>query len=339
MDIIRDARFFDAEWVPNPEVVRHRNQEMNQISTALQSVEEYESGGEVFLFGPSGSGKTCIARVALDKMRQEVPDVQTQYINCWRDYTSFRTLYRILEGIGETMDIHRQSTPTDELIDRIHEYDERPYVVILDEVDQLQDKNILYDLYRAPMITMIPIANREEDLFAQLDERLLSRLRGAQQVHLNRYGLEELTAILDERAKHGLRGDVIDEDRLEYISNAVAGDARVGINILGNAAQRAETGEHEQITENDIQNVITESRVEIREKHIDKLTPHQKTLHDILQKEGELTASELYSEYESEVDDPKTERTMRNYLAKMERYDLVIRKGEKRGRTYRLKSN
>jgi len=51
--------------------------------------------------------------------------------------TRFRTLYQILDDIGRTIDIHRQSTPHDELIDRLQQYNESRTVVILDEADQL----------------------------------------------------------------------------------------------------------------------------------------------------------------------------------------------------------
>jgi hypothetical protein len=43
----------------------------------------------------------------------------------------------------------------------------------------------------------------------------------------------------------------------------------------------------------------------------------------------------LYERYCEEVDEPKTKRTMRNYLTKMCQYNLIVADGENRGRTYR----
>jgi Cdc6-like AAA superfamily ATPase len=83
----------------------------------------------------------------------------------------------VLEGIDRTVDIHRQSTPKGVLLDRIRDYNGPPYVVILDEVDQLEDKSLLYDLYRIRNLTMILIANQEEELFSEIGNRLTSRLR------------------------------------------------------------------------------------------------------------------------------------------------------------------
>jgi hypothetical protein len=105
--------------------------------------------------------------------------VNYQYVNCWEDYNRFKTLYSILEGINKTIDIHRQSTPKDVLLDRLRDYTGSPYVVILDEVDQLQDRRLLYDLYRVQNLTMILIANNDTEVFSGVDDRLSSRLTTA----------------------------------------------------------------------------------------------------------------------------------------------------------------
>jgi len=122
--------------------------------------------------------------------------VEYQYINCWQNFSEFRTLYRILEGLGKTVDIHRQSTPRDELFERLRTYDGPPCVVILDEADQLEDKRLLYTLHELPQFSMLLIANRERDLFANADERLTSRLTGCERVRFDRYDSEELAVTL-----------------------------------------------------------------------------------------------------------------------------------------------
>jgi hypothetical protein len=50
-------------------------------------------------------------------------DVEATYVNCWRNYTQVRTQYQILNDIGATIDIHRQSAPHDELIERHQQYE------------------------------------------------------------------------------------------------------------------------------------------------------------------------------------------------------------------------
>lgn len=137
--MIRDARVLRSAFVPS-EVI-HRDGEVNHHASVLDPITQGEPADPVLLTGPSGAGKTCLARFVTDKLQQETLDVTVQYVNCWQAYSPFRTIYHILDGLGKTLNIHRQSTPKDELVARLREYDGAPCVVILDEVDQLEDKS------------------------------------------------------------------------------------------------------------------------------------------------------------------------------------------------------
>lgn len=331
--MIRDARVLRAEFVPKELV--HRDPEANALSNALDPITQDEPAETAFLFGPSGTGKTCLARFMLDRLRQEVIEIEHQYVNCWQDYTRFRTLYRILEGIGQTLDIHRQSTPKDVLLERLRQYDGPPYVVILDEVDQLEAMDVLYDLYTLRNISMILIANREEDLFARIDERLSSRLMTSTRIRFDKYDDDELVAILEGRVERGLITDAVTRSQLTQIADAAAGDARVAIGILRNAAQHAARNSADKITREDITESIPNARSEIQQQTVEKLTSHQKQLYEIITDRGSIAPGDLYETYCDKVEDPKTKRTVRNHLSKMCQYNLVVADGENRGRTYR----
>ena len=333
--MIRDARVLQPEFVPRE--VEHRNAEVNVLSNALRPIMDGQPGETTLLLGPSGAGKTCVARYTVERLRENVLDINTQYVNCWQDYTRFRVLYQILDGVGRTVDVHRQSTPKDELLDRVQAYDGPQYVVVLDEVDQLEEKSVLYDLYRARNISLILIANREEELFAQLDDRLTSRFHSSERVQFDKYRLDELVSILDARVRWALSEDVIGKQELALVADAAAGDARIAIGILRNAARRATQGNHDAISTEVVDEAIPEGRREVRQKAVEQLHPHQRALYEILDERGESNPGELYDAYESEVDEPKTRRTVRNYLSKMTHYGLVAAEGEKRARTYRLR--
>ncbi|WP_273837121.1 Cdc6/Cdc18 family protein [Halococcus sp. PRR34] len=332
--MIQDARVLQDEFIPKE--VEHRDQEMNTLAGALDPVTRNEPAETVFLFGPSGSGKTCLARFALDRLREAVIDLNHQYVNCWQDYTRFRALYRILEAIGPTTDIHRQSTPTDALLERLHNYDGPEFVVILDEVDQLHDDDLLYDLYRTAGISMILIANREEELFAQLDNRLVSRLHASRRIRFEKYELDELVAILEDRVRWGLAEDALTRDQLACIADAAAGDARVAIGILRSAARQAEEADVEEIDFDTLHDAIPEGKREVQQKNIKQLTPHQRELYEIVRKHEAISPGELYDHYRERVEDPKTDRTVRNHLSKLAHYNLLEKTGDGRGRTYKL---
>jgi len=334
--MITDARVLQPEFVPND--VKHRSAEVSHLSDTLRPIVDGERAANSLLYGPSGAGKTCIAQFTIEQLRENVVDLNHQYVNCWEDHTRFKTLYRLLDGIDSTYDIHRQSTPKDVLLERLREHDGPPYIVILDEVDQLQDKSLLYDLHRIRNITMVLIANREEDVFSTLDERLNSRLQSCPRIKFGQYSISQLVTILEDRARWGLQPDAIGGQQLELIADYAAGDARVAIGIFRNAARVARQNGDDQITVEVIDGVVSETKSEIRQKTTDKLTHHQQVLYDTIKEAGEIGAGDLYDAYCEAVDDPKTRRTMRNHLSKLEQYNLISASGNTKGRTYQTHS-
>ncbi len=318
-----------------PKEIRHRDREIDSIATALQPILHGEPADDVFLHGPTGVGKTCIARYSMEQLKMEAA-VDTQYVNCWNDYTRYRVLYKLLEGVGRTVDIHRSSTPRDVLLDRIQDA-EGPYVAVLDEVDQLEDPSVLYDLYTIPHVTVLMIANDHQGFLNSVDDRLESRLTVCRDIKFEPYTVDALVAILEDRVRKGLYPDAVSDRQLERIADAAAGDARVAIGALRVAARTAEDRGLDEITPEVVEDAIPDARKQIRSKTLDSLTEHQMVLYDIVEEHGEADPGVLYEEYESRVDSPKTRRTLRNYLAKMVQYDLLEAEGEGRGRSYRLK--
>lgn len=102
-------------------------------------------------------------------------------------------------------------------------------VVILDEVDQLDDEDLLYDLFRTDGVSLMFIANRREDVFGDLDDRLQSWLITSQIVEFDPYTVAELVDILCVRADRGLDPGAVRASELRAIGERAQGDARVGI--------------------------------------------------------------------------------------------------------------
>ncbi len=107
--MITDARVLQQEFIPKE--VQHRENEVNNLSSILRPVTDNETVEPTLLYCPTGAEKTCIAQFLLEELRRNVVDLNTQYVNCWDHCTRFKILYQLLDEIGRTLDIHRQSTP------------------------------------------------------------------------------------------------------------------------------------------------------------------------------------------------------------------------------------
>lgn len=330
--VISNIQPLRAEFVPKD--VRHRDGEVDALTSTLAPLLDGRRTESAVLDGPSGTGKTCIARHVTDRLQREA-DVDVRYVNCWETHTRFKTLQRLLEGLGRGYDVHRQSTPRDELLDRLREARERPYVAGLDEVDQLVEKGVLYDLHRTRGLLLVLVATSEEELFAALDERVASRLTAATRIHFDRYGSDELVGILEDRVRWDLREDAVAREQLRWIADASVGDARVAIGTLRTAAQTAETRGLDRVTDAVLREAAPDARAEIRRRSLEKLTPHQRVVYEIVAGGEGIDPDALYDAYCERVDDPVTHRTVRSYLRKMRRYNLVRAEGRGRARIYR----
>ncbi|MEA5387256.1 orc1/cdc6 family replication initiation protein [Haloarculaceae archaeon H-GB11] len=213
-------------------------------------------------------------------------------------------------------------------------------MVVLDEVDQLDNLDLLHDLYRMSHVYPIMICNEEMDLFSRFDSRSVSRWGVGQRIRCSSYSLEETRNILMVRAMHGLEPAAMADGVLERIADGVAGDARLAIESLKNAAMAAFEQDYDVITADLVPEAVDDARDDVREATLSSLNRHQRILYEILAEfDEELSMSELDGEYHMRVSNPKSTRTLRRYLQKMEHYNLVAISGAKRGQKYSLRQS
>jgi orc1/cdc6 family replication initiation protein len=336
--MICDARVFRHDF--RPKDLQHRHDTLRRLSSHLEPVTSSRPVDPISLFGPTGVGKTVAAKVILDQLRGAVLDLDATRVNCWSDHSRFDVLHKLLEETGApTHDLRRDRTPREDMLHRFQEHVDGQCVVVLDEVDQLDDEDLLYDLFRTDGVSLVFIANRREDVFGDLDDRLQSRLLTTQIVEFDPYSVAELVDILRVRADRGLDPGAVGASELQAIGERAQGDARVAIQALKNAADSARQRGAEAIGADDIEDAVAAARQEIRQKTKSNLTRHQRVLYELIREAGELRASELHEAYEEAVEEPRTRRQRRNYLSKLEHYHLVESEGETRWKTYRVVGN
>ena len=81
-----------------------------------------------------------------------------------------------------------------------------------------------------------------------------------------------------------------------------------------------------------------EIRLEGRDEVVASLPEHQRVVYKIVEDYGQIRPKELYEEYEEQVGDPMTDRTVRNHLKKLAGYGLIEAEGRSRDRVYRVSS-
>ncbi len=335
--IIKNAEILREEFLP--ENIFHRENQIRIIERNLSPILKDQSGFNTIIFGPPGTGKTCSSKYVVRELLRNTTKLFTAYVNCWIHYSSFKALYKILEQSSNFLTISRKGTGTEELLEKLSSLlKSRKGVIILDEVDQLEDDRLLYDLIEIKNLSLILIANKDTFLY-EYDPRIQSRLISCDRIKYSKYSVEELVDILKDRARLSLMPGVISQENLTEIAKNSLGDARISISILKISAQDAEEKNQNKITLENIANSLKKATLENKRKNISKLNKHQRILYQIIEQNKKISSKELYEKYYSKMTEEKVvDRTIRKYLAKLEHYNLISSEGNGRWRKYILKN-
>jgi len=333
--IIEDARVLTADYLPNRMV--HRDNERQQIARNLEPILEGQPPLDMLLYGPPGTGKTAMANYVIKQLHKHSSELESSTIDCFSQPSRFELFYNLVRDTGEF--VTRDGTSTEALIDKFEEKARRrPIVVVVDEIDQLTNEEVLFELSRFRDVGLIMISNRR-DVFAHLDDRVRSRFSERDELKFSPYSNDEMSDILNDRREYGLKPEAASDKVLEAIAERSAGDARVAIGSLRIAAQKSENQDLEEIKMEVVENSMEDAIEEEQSLSLEKLNRHQRAMYDILKEENkDMKSGELFEQYREEVEDPVVKRTLRRYLKKMEDYGLIKSKGKKRGRKYSLTS-
>jgi len=285
--VIHDLDPLTEEFIP--ESILHRTTQRSLIEDTLEPLLKGYKPRPLLLFGPAGTGKTSIATSIAEELGDESGNLKTAYVNCWVDYSKFRILYSIVQQIASPLLIHRKGTPTDELVERFeHALNSSRCIVVLDEVDQMKDKDALYVLARAG-VGLVFIADTEGALL-DANMRTRSRLGPLRMVGFKAYSVDEMVAILGIRVKHALYADVVESEQLRTIAISANGDARRAIETLRFAAEEAQRRGRNAISDSDIAQAIPQAKKGSNDRGISKLNMHQRVLYAIVQEAKGLLA-------------------------------------------------
>jgi Cdc6-like AAA superfamily ATPase len=313
-------RVLDEETVPERDLVVHRRDELDRV---METIRPTGTGPSdlTYLIGPTGTGKTMLAKLTFKLLAEDgkMPAHEWAYINCWSHDERTKILYETVDSLVDKP-VHR-NTSHSTLVDHLEPDTESPRYVILDEADQLHDKAVLYDLHEISNLNLILIANREDDLFAGMENRLQSRLTVGRRIECEEYSAQQIAAILQKRAEHvmGNPGRSYTERQLDVIASNVDGDARVAIRTLRVAIEDSDGG----IDDGAIEKALPKARDQLRQKSRGQLDDHQLTVLEIVEEHEPIATTPVFEHYKDRVDDTRTKRTIRTYLSKLEQYNHV----------------
>ncbi|MFC2143787.1 Cdc6/Cdc18 family protein [Candidatus Aenigmatarchaeota archaeon] len=334
--IIRDLNVLTEQFIPSR--VIHRDGQLKLIRDDLKPILNEMNARNIFLHGRPGTGKTCMARYVVSELKEQAP-ILTSYINCWECRSRFKILFNLLQDFGLKLSVHRRGQPTDELLEMLrNKIKDQHCVVILDEVDQLEDSKILYDLTNIPRISMILIANSETALHS-IEPRIRSRLMSSDRIEFPSYNDSEILDILKDRVGWGLVPDTIKNQQLESIANACGGDARIAINTLRIVSEDAENQDVTSISDQFINKAISNITTK-KQKRLEELNSHEKIIVDILRDNKNLETGELFRRFQELTEkqgiEKVVDRTFRKYMDTLVKHGFVTSSGEARWRTYTL---
>ncbi|KYK28629.1 MAG: cell division control protein Cdc6 [Candidatus Proteinoplasmatales archaeon SG8-5] len=266
-----------------PEKLLHRDAQIDQIASILSTALKGERPSNILIFGKTGTGKTATAKYIgkeITKATHDLPtpfkDIRYIYINC----EVVDTQYGVLQNIGNRFieDFDERIPPTGWSTERVYnilweKIDNSPkvVVVVLDEIDRFVYKSGDDTLYHLTKINddldnaKISIIGISNDLkFTELlDPRVRSRLSD-EKIVFPPYDADQLKDILWQRAGMAFEDGIIDESVISLCAAVEAhehGDARRALDLLRVAAETAERGRDDNISEQHV--VKAKNKIEL----------------------------------------------------------------------------
>ncbi len=272
--LFKNMEVFDLDYVPDN--FAHRDQEIQTLASYIKPALRGSRPVCAFITGIPATGKTTAVR----KLSEEIDNVTICHINCQTYKTSQRVFAEIHKSIFGFVPPDTGipfATLFDKIFNRL-EKEKKVLLVVLDEVNELEDKNdVLYNILRANETFEVKTgvwAIACDNKLHELDDKTRS-IYQPDVLEFKPYKAEHIKNILNDRIQAGLYVNVISDNILDKIVDMTSAkkDLRFGIEILRKAVMNAENqGKKKVLIEhvpNNIESIEDESYDDIL-KLIDK---------------------------------------------------------------------
>jgi|Deesub1362B_J571_1020462.scaffolds.fasta_scaffold05539_3 cell division control protein 6 len=331
--IFRNDFVFDLDFLPD--VLLHREQQMNQLVANLMPALRGSSPVHTLCLGPPATGKTSTILYVLSQLGE---DVEKVYLRC----PAIGTIYKILARIFEKVCNH-QAPQTGlshiKLYEKIMERLDRPLIVVLDDINFISTgvvNDLLYLLLKSPEEygVKIGIVAAATDIKFPLS---LSPEVGAvfhySAIYYSLYGNKEIWDILRWRVEKGFVAGAFSDGAFERVVELAseAGDLRLGMYLLRAAGLNAERRGSRKVDLQDVEAVYSGGAKLFLAKSLAALNSDEREVLKIVYLlDEEIAAGDLYGFFQREVG--MSYQRFYEILNKLERLRLIDFVFDKKGR-------
>ncbi len=330
--IFQESKIFKNEEVLSPEhlpdLLPHREIQIKELANNLLPASKGRKPQNTFISGPPGIGKTAVVKFVFHEFEDFSERVKTIYINCW----TFKTAHAILSEIAGDIGFltQRRGWAKDEIVKRLIEglsKINKSLIVCLDEVDQLKEEEVLYDLLRINQYVKNPVGlvfiSNDPWIFVKVEPRIKSSLN-IEEIVFKAYSLQEMGDILQKRIENAFCTNVESAALLLIANHAVrkGGDVRIGLECLLKAGRKAEEEISDKVRIEHVKKILPKEKAKSRILK-ERISATERTILKILEESKQLHSGELYKKYCSEVKSPLSERTFRDYVNHLAKIGLI----------------
>ncbi len=262
--LFTNPEIFEFDYMPDQ--VLFRESQLTELAFRIRAATEGMHPAHAICRGPPGSGKTTSVKHLFREIGEETDGVVPIYLNCQTDLTNYAIYSKIFTRIVGH-DPPGSGIPLRRLIDAIAQALLDRNVVLLVCLDDLQcliqpdaANEVIYPLFRMHQdypgcrAGVIMTTGEMQPDFSQRDDLSFSSAVCGEEIPFPPYTAEEIHEILRLRVREGVLPGVISSGVLDLIvsKTEMAGDLRIGLDLLKRSVLRAEHEERGAVLREDI---------------------------------------------------------------------------------------
>ncbi len=319
--LFTNPELFEFDYMPDQ--VLFRESQLAELAFRIRQGQEEASLVHVICRGPPGSGKTTSVKHLFREIEEETDGIVPIYLNCQTDQTPFAIysgIYARLFGKKPP----RTGIQAEKLVSAIAQAvpdRTRILLICLDDVQHLVQHDavgeVLSSLFRMHLdfpeckITVITTTSDMQLDFSRIVDLVVSSTLCSEEIFFSPYTAEEIHEILSLRVSEGVLPGVISSGVLDQIvrKTEMAGDLRVGLDLLKRSVLRAEHEGRGAVLREDILLAYGNFRLLHLKKAVQRLSEEERSIllriHLLEETGGEaLISGELYGNLIEEEEIP-----------------------------------